>query len=344
MSDPILIPDLPLTGAQLRGVLLALNEQIGAGLEIPELPISGSQIRSTLVALVAAQDDASGVLIGTDPPEVTAGTNGDVYFRTSGEGLRVYGPKVNGSWGAGFPLEGTPGPAGPAGATGATGAPGAASTVPGPPGPAGATGPTGPAGATGPTGPPGPTGADSVVPGPTGPQGPAGPAGPAGTPATYSNATPQALGDAVAGSSGAASRADHVHPLPTAAAVGAITANSTEILQNKVLQEAKEVVFTITDGAAFEIDPANGPIQEITLGANRTPAATNFESGQSVKLKIADGTAYSITWSTVGVVWIGQTAGSSGTAPALGATGFTHVELWKEGSTVYRSLIGYTAT
>ena len=122
------------------------------------------------------------------------------------------------------------------------------------------------------------------------------------------------------------------------------TLTGTQKLDNKTLQEVKEIVYTIVDGVAFEIDPANGPIQEITLGANRTPAATNFESGQSVKLKIADGTAYAITWTTVGVVWIGQTAGSSGTAPALGATGFTHVELWKEGSTVYGSLIGYSAT
>jgi hypothetical protein len=123
-----------------------------------------------------------------------------------------------------------------------------------------------------------------------------------------------------------------------------VTLTGTQSLSNKTLQEVKEIVYTIVDGAAFEIDPANGPIQEITLGANRTPAATNFESGQSVKLRIADGTAFAITWTTIGVVWIGQTAGSSGTAPALGTTGWTHVELWKEGATVYGSLIGYTAS
>jgi len=122
------------------------------------------------------------------------------------------------------------------------------------------------------------------------------------------------------------------------------TLTGTQTLSNKTLQEVKEVVFTITDAAAFEIDPANGPIQEVTLGANRTPAATNFESGQSVYLAINDGTAFSITWTTVGVVWIGQTPGSSGTAPTLGTTGWTHVELFKRGSTVYGSLIGYTAT
>jgi hypothetical protein len=110
------------------------------------------------------------------------------------------------------------------------------------------------------------------------------------------------------------------------------------------LGSVKETEFTITDAPGFEINPANGPIQTITLGANRTPAATNFASGQSVKLKIDDGTAFAITWATVGVVWIGQTAGASGTAPTLGATGWTHIELWKEGSIIYGALIGYSAT
>jgi hypothetical protein len=129
--------------------------------------------------------------------------------------------------------------------------------------------------------------------------------------------------------------------LPSGALVGT---TDTQTLTAKTLGNLKEATYTITDGAAFEIDPANGPIQTITLGANRTPAATNFTSGQSVKLKIDDGTAYAITWTTVGVVWIGQTAGASGTAPTLGTTGWTHVELWKEGSIIYGALVGYSAT
>jgi len=129
--------------------------------------------------------------------------------------------------------------------------------------------------------------------------------------------------------------------LPSGALVGT---TDTQTLTGKTLGNLKETTYTIADGAAFEIDPANGPIQTITLGANRTPAATNFASGQSVKLKIDDGTSYAITWTTVGVVWIGQTAGASGTAPTLGTTGWTHIELWKEGSIIYGALIGYSAT
>lgn len=100
----------------------------------------------------------------------------------------------------------------------------------------------------------------------------------------------------------------------------------------------QEGVYTITDGAAFDIDPSNGGIQLITLGASRTPVASNFLEGQSVLLGIADGTAYAITWSTVGVVWIG------GSAPALATSGKTWVELWKVGSTIYGAHIGDSAS
>lgn len=98
-----------------------------------------------------------------------------------------------------------------------------------------------------------------------------------------------------------------------------------------------DTVFTITDGASVDIDPANGGIQLWTLGANRTPTATNFASGQSVTLMIADGTAYAVTWSTIGVVWVG------GTAPTLPTTGYGVIELWKAGTTVYGAYVGAVA-
>lgn len=111
----------------------------------------------------------------------------------------------------------------------------------------------------------------------------------------------------------------------------------TQTLSNKTLTGTKETVYTITDGAGFDINPANGGIQLITLGANRTPVATNFTSGQSVTLMINDGTAYTITWTTIGVVWVG------GTAPTLALTGYTVIELWKVGSTVYGAYVGSVA-
>ncbi|MFA7667196.1 MAG: hypothetical protein WCY32_13875 [Burkholderiaceae bacterium] len=100
----------------------------------------------------------------------------------------------------------------------------------------------------------------------------------------------------------------------------------------------REVPYTITDGASVDIDPANGGIQTWTLGASRTPTATNMWDGDSVQLRIADGTAYSITWSTIGVVWVG------GSAPTLATSGYTVIELWKVGGTVYGALVGNVAS
>lgn len=97
-----------------------------------------------------------------------------------------------------------------------------------------------------------------------------------------------------------------------------------------------EDVYQITDGAAFEIDPANGSIQYITLGASRTPKGTNFNAGQCVLLMVDDGTAYTLTMTDAtfgsgGVTWL--TPG--GSAPTLRATGYTAFLLFKIGSTVY---------
>ena len=97
----------------------------------------------------------------------------------------------------------------------------------------------------------------------------------------------------------------------------------------------KEKVYTITDGAAFEINPANGTIQTITLGASRSPAATNFVSGQSVTLMVNDGTAYTITWPSV--TWVG------GSAPTLATSGYTVITLWKVGTTLYGASLGSVA-
>ncbi len=100
----------------------------------------------------------------------------------------------------------------------------------------------------------------------------------------------------------------------TSLPAGDVTLTGTQTLTNKTLTDPAiigtilEDVFTITDGAAFEIDPGNGSIQLITLGANRTPKATNFAAGESVTLMVDDGSAYTLTWSDStfggsGVVW-----------------------------------------
>jgi len=102
-----------------------------------------------------------------------------------------------------------------------------------------------------------------------------------------------------------------------------------------------EDVYTISDGAAFEIDPGNGSIQLITLGANRTPKATNFAAGEAVTLMVDDGSAYTLTWTdttfgTSGVSW----KTDSGSAPTLNTTGYTVIVLWKVSTQVYGARVG----
>lgn len=119
-------------------------------------------------------------------------------------------------------------------------------------------------------------------------------------------------------------------------ASAALTLNGITLTDPAIVGTITEDVFTITDGASVDIDPANGSIQLWTLGANRTPTATNFLAGESVTLMVDDGTAYSITWTTIGVVW----KTDNGSAPALLTTGYTPIVLWKIGSTIYGARVG----
>lgn len=103
-----------------------------------------------------------------------------------------------------------------------------------------------------------------------------------------------------------------------------------------------EDIYTIVDGVQFEVDPSNGSVQLVTLGANRIPKATNFLSGESITLMVNDGSAFAITWTDTswgpsGVSWTG------GVAPALAETGYTVIQFWKVGSQVYGAFVGNVA-
>jgi hypothetical protein len=114
------------------------------------------------------------------------------------------------------------------------------------------------------------------------------------------------------------------------------------VLSNVRLRGYTEPVFSITDAAAFEIDPANGSIQTIVLGASRTPKGTNFLAGQSVLLMVDDGSARSLTWTDTtfgptGVIFV------AGISPPLPTTGWALIELWKVGAQVYGAHVGNVA-
>ena len=103
-----------------------------------------------------------------------------------------------------------------------------------------------------------------------------------------------------------------------------------------------EDVYTIVDGDAFEVDPSNGSVQLITLGASRTPKATNFAAGESITLMVDDGADYTITWTdttwgSAGVIWKG------GSAPTLATSGYSVIQFWKVGSQVYGASVGDVA-
>ena len=121
-----------------------------------------------------------------------------------------------------------------------------------------------------------------------------------------------------------------------------LTLTTPTITNPNTTGSAVESVYAITDGVAFEINPANGSIQTITLGANRTPKGTSFANGQSVTLVVDDGTAFTLTWSDTtfgpsGVKWLG------GSAPSLATTGLTWITLFKVGGQVYGTSPGASA-
>jgi len=98
-----------------------------------------------------------------------------------------------------------------------------------------------------------------------------------------------------------------------------------------------ETVYAVVDAAGVALTPQNGTIQTWTLGASRTPTSGTWNAGESMTLMINDGTAYTVTWTTLAVTWVG------GSAPTLATTGFTVIELWKVGTTIYGALVGTVA-
>jgi hypothetical protein len=122
----------------------------------------------------------------------------------------------------------------------------------------------------------------------------------------------------------------------TAAEQDIVQLAKAQTLTTKTFGNYTEAVFAVTDGSTVNLDPNNGPIQTWTLGANRTPDQANWAAGQSITLLVDDGSAHTITWTTIAVVW--KTDG--GTAPTLNTSGDTVIVLWKVGTTIYGARVG----
>jgi hypothetical protein len=241
---------------------------------------------------------------------------------------------------------------GPAGATGATG----------PQGPQGEPGPQGPQGIQGPQGPQGPAGTNGTngVDGATGPQGPkgdtgdTGPQGPQGIqgvqgPAGATGATgPAGPGVAAGGASGAilvkSSGTDYATTWLTPPSGSLVGTTAVQTLSNKTITNLvmdgyiREEIFAVT-GTTPDLSPSNGTIQTWTLTAASTPVANSWNAGESITLMVNDtASLFTVNWTSIPVTWVG------GSAPTLvPGGGYTVIQLWKVGSTIYGALVGQVA-
>jgi hypothetical protein len=126
---------------------------------------------------------------------------------------------------------------------------------------------------------------------------------------------------------------------PTGDVVGT---SDTQTLSNKTITNLimdgyiREEVFAVS-GTTPALSPSNGTIQTWTLSGNSTPTQGTWTQGESMTLMINDGSASTVTWTSVPVVWVG------GAAPTLATTGYTVIELWEVGTTVYGALVGNVA-
>jgi len=117
---------------------------------------------------------------------------------------------------------------------------------------------------------------------------------------------------------------------------GALVFATSPSLSGAVLNDGyTEEVYAVS-GTTPALSPTNGSIQTWTLSGNSTPTAGTWAAGQSMTLMVDDGTAYTITWTSLAVAW----ATNSGTAPTLNTSGYTSIVLWKVGSTIYGARVG----
>lgn len=159
----------------------------------------------------------------------------------------------------------------------------------------------------------------------------------AGAGAAVTNASPSAATVNLAtGVTGTLAVANGGTGVTTSTGTGDTVRATSPTLSGPTLNDGyTEEVFAVT-GTTPALSPTNGSIQTWTLSANSTPTAGTWAAGQSITLMVDDGTAYSITWSSLAVTW--KTDG--GSAPTLNTSGFTVIQLWKVSTTIYGARVG----
>lgn len=95
-----------------------------------------------------------------------------------------------------------------------------------------------------------------------------------------------------------------------------------------------EEVYAAGATGTLDIDPANGTIQTVDMTGDVTFTFNNLGTGQFVTLLIKSVGSHSVTWPTM--QWM------FATAPNLNSTSHNWVQVWKVGSQLYGSFIGYT--
>ena len=161
-------------------------------------------------------------------------------------------------------------------------------------GPQGEVGPQGPQGLQGPQGEKGDTGPQGPQ-GETGPQGPQGLQGPKGDQPPLSTSAPLALGIASSGSSTVASREDHIHPMPTAADIGAATAEEVIRLKADKLDKTGTAADSSKLGGKapeeYVLDDDALTLEEIEASTDLTGKVASAEAAAKLSKK---GTRYKL--------------------------------------------------
>tara|TARA_Y100000289_G_C3929553_1_gene155554 strand:- start:2794 stop:3285 length:492 start_codon:yes stop_codon:yes gene_type:complete len=119
--------------------------------------------------------------------------------------------------------------------------------------------------------------------------------------------------------------------------INGLTANGltlTGVVSIDIDGAITEEVHSAGASGTINITATNGTIQTIAMTGNVT-ITDGLSSGQFVTLQISSVGSDTVTWPTMEWVY--------GSAPSLHATSDNWVQLWKVGSTLYGSFVGFSS-